>query len=251
MTLPPDSSPKYRDYIDAARTRAPSRQDLDAIARRVEERVEALEAAQPAQALSSTQRIAAGVLGGALVVALVIVLAPRRDSTSELSAIPSTSDSRETMENVETTDSTDSAALDPSPPSMEPEEQPDEMRLETALPQLPREPRPPRNASRSPESRREVELHGASEIALIEAAEAALLTHPRRAFELVTEHERAFPHGGFVEEREVLAVDALSRLRRTEAARTRAERFQRQHPNSAYTRRLERILSRMESGGAP
>lgn len=243
MSSPGDSGPNYRDYIEAARTRAPGREALSAIARRVEEQVKA--PVEPARAASSTLRISAAVLGGALVLALVIVVAPREEPPARLPESPSLPDSTREPSIVP-----DGSALDRSAPRSEPDPS-DEVAPPSESPEPEeRSPRPRlhRNASRHSE---EGESRGTSEIALIEAAEAALSVRPQRALELVTAHERAFPRGAFVEEREVIAVDALSRIGRIEAAHARAERFRRQHPESAYTRRLDRILARLPAEGAP
>ncbi len=241
MSLANDPGPKYRDYIEAARARAPSREALSTIAQRVEERVKA--PAEPVQAARIATRTSVAILGGALVIALVVVFAPRDESPAQLPEIPSSPSSTESPISIEP----DGASLDRSASPSEPDP------VDRAIPSPEPEersvrPRPHRNASRPSE---EEEPRGASEIALIEAAEAALAVHPRRALELVTAHERTFPRGAFVEEREVIAVDALSRIGRVESAHARAERFRRQHPESAYLRRLDRIIARTPSGGVP
>lgn len=77
----------------------------------------------------------------------------------------------------------------------------------------------------------------ADENALITRAQSALARgRAGEALEAVREHERDFPRGRFVEEREVLAIQALARSGRAEQASARAERFYRRYPSSMLTR---------------
>jgi hypothetical protein len=69
---------------------------------------------------------------------------------------------------------------------------------------------------------------------------------PGGALALLSAHERAFPRGGLVLERELLAVDALLRLGRRADAEARARSLRARAPGSLYTRRLEHLL-----GSAP
>lgn len=99
----------------------------------------------------------------------------------------------------------------------------------------PPEPRP-EVAAPSPEA----------EIAILRRAHAALRQgRPAQALELVAEHERA---GGtqLVQERERIAVEALHRMGRTDAARARARRFLERFPGSSYAPRIRAIM-----GGEP
>ena len=68
---------------------------------------------------------------------------------------------------------------------------------------------------------------------------AALRTDPERALRLVTEHEARFAGGSLVPEREVLAIEALRSLGRTQEAETRLQRFQARYPNSLHLQRLQ------------
>jgi len=74
---------------------------------------------------------------------------------------------------------------------------------------------------------------------LLREARGILPSNPRGALALTEEHRQRFPRGVLVQEREVVAVDALRRLSRGEEARTRAERFLSRWPNSAHRPRLE------------
>lgn len=89
------------------------------------------------------------------------------------------------------------------------------------------------------------------EIDLVRGARAALDASPESALASVTEHERLFPDGVFVQEREVIAVEALVRLGRVDAARSRAERFLAAHPGSSHAPRVRRLVGQSGSGGIP
>lgn len=84
----------------------------------------------------------------------------------------------------------------------------------------------------------------ATELELIGKAERALHSDPTGALRLAKEHARLFPRGLLTQEREVLAIDALSRLGRLDEARTRADVFTRSYPSSPHNQRLRRLLHR-------
>ncbi|HJL14724.1 MAG TPA: hypothetical protein RMH99_03655, partial [Sandaracinaceae bacterium LLY-WYZ-13_1] len=84
-----------------------------------------------------------------------------------------------------------------------------------------------------------------SEAELLARAQAAVARSPRRALHWTARHRRAFPAGALTQEREVLAIDALSRLGRQSSARPRAEAFLRRHPRSAHAGAVRRMLARM------
>jgi len=97
----------------------------------------------------------------------------------------------------------------------------------------------PSNASGSAHRR---SLDSLSEPDLLGQAQAALATDPGRSLSLAAQHSRRFPHGVLAQEREVIAIEALSRLgRRTEAA-ARAERFLQAFPASAHRSKIESII---------
>jgi len=77
------------------------------------------------------------------------------------------------------------------------------------------------------------------EDALLEQARRALGSDPRRALSLAREHETTYPGGVLAQEREVIAIEALRRLGRTDEAERRRERFERLFPQSAHRRKLE------------
>ena len=92
----------------------------------------------------------------------------------------------------------------------------------------------PRAAS-SPPSRE-------GEFAFIKRAQDALASDPSRALSIAEEHARTFPAGEFVQEREVVAVQALARLGRTTEAKSRANALLARFPRTPYVPRLEREL---------
>ncbi len=82
-------------------------------------------------------------------------------------------------------------------------------------------------------------ISGLNEVALLDLARSALGTDPRRALWLTQEHIRRFPHGALVQEREVIAIEALSRLGQTDAARSRGNEFERRYPGSAHQPKID------------
>jgi hypothetical protein len=84
----------------------------------------------------------------------------------------------------------------------------------------------------------------ARERALLDVARAAA-SHgePAQVLAVVAQHRAQFPHGRLSEERDALAIRALSSLGRTAEARTRAEAFRAAYPNSFLIPALESALS--------
>ena len=66
---------------------------------------------------------------------------------------------------------------------------------------------------------------------------------PSRALRLVDDQARLYPNGTFVQEREVLRIDALTALGKKDDAHDRARAFLAQYPDSPHRVRLERMLS--------
>jgi hypothetical protein len=77
------------------------------------------------------------------------------------------------------------------------------------------------------------------EFQLIRAARAALPTDPARALSLARTHEKKFPNGVLVQEREVIVISALKKLGQTGEADTRADEFKKAHPNSAHNPKFD------------
>ncbi|HMA91716.1 MAG TPA: hypothetical protein VKP30_03475, partial [Polyangiaceae bacterium] len=82
----------------------------------------------------------------------------------------------------------------------------------------------------------------ATEATLLDAARAKLRTDPKRAVELTREHARRFPNGVLVQEREVIAIEALRRLGQDDAAKKRGEDFNQQYPDSAHQSKIGQTL---------
>jgi hypothetical protein len=78
-----------------------------------------------------------------------------------------------------------------------------------------------------------------SEVQLLEQARLTLKSDPNRALQRANEHARRFPRGVLVQEREVLAIQALRRLGRDAEAERRAEAFAKAFPGSAFQRNLK------------
>jgi hypothetical protein len=81
-----------------------------------------------------------------------------------------------------------------------------------------------------------------AELALLGRAQALLGRDAHGTLALLAEHTRSYPRGVFREEREVLALEAESKLGRKAAAVARAERFVAEFPRSAHARRVRSLL---------
>jgi hypothetical protein len=77
-----------------------------------------------------------------------------------------------------------------------------------------------------------------SESALLERARQALKSDPQAALALTKQHRRLYPRGVLVQEREVLAIEALSRLKREDEAKRRAGDFKESYPDSAHREKV-------------
>jgi hypothetical protein len=86
----------------------------------------------------------------------------------------------------------------------------------------------------------------ATELDLLQRASDALRTAPETALALADDHARRFPSGALSQEREVIAIEALARLRRMDEARDRGVRLLRVWPNTAHAPRVRALLE----GGA-
>jgi len=109
---------------------------------------------------------------------------------------------------------------------------------------------PARNqgAEPSPESSSRAAVGSRDEFALLARAQAALAPNPGLALALASDHERKFPNGALVQERELVAIGALLRLGRRAEASARAARFHRQFPTSVHGRRIDVLIGSEPSG---
>lgn len=77
-----------------------------------------------------------------------------------------------------------------------------------------------------------------SEADLLNRARTALKTDPKHALGLTRQHKQLYPNGVLSQEREVIAIEALSRLNEKNAAEERADRFEKQYPDSAHQEKV-------------
>ena len=82
-----------------------------------------------------------------------------------------------------------------------------------------------------------------TEGALLLRARQELSSDPSGALALTQEHARRFPSGTLVQEREVLAIEALARLGRSPEARRRFDAFRARFPQSPHVARLSALVS--------
>jgi hypothetical protein len=80
------------------------------------------------------------------------------------------------------------------------------------------------------------------ELSLLQSARRILLADPERALALTDEHRATYRDGMLVEERELLATEALLRLGKRSAASERAQTFRRMFPRSVHNTRLDALL---------
>ncbi len=80
------------------------------------------------------------------------------------------------------------------------------------------------------------------ELALLEQAQRVLREDPRRALSLAERHRARFTRGQLVQEREMLAIEALLRLGRERQGRRRAVAFEQRHPQSSHLPRLHDMV---------
>ncbi|HMJ10048.1 MAG TPA: hypothetical protein VK524_01520 [Polyangiaceae bacterium] len=89
--------------------------------------------------------------------------------------------------------------------------------------------------------------HPEREIELLQRAQAALDADPATTLALAREHLRAHPDGVFAQERELLAIEALLKLRQRARAVERAQAFVQRFPASPHGRRVRALLERSHS----
>ena len=82
----------------------------------------------------------------------------------------------------------------------------------------------------------------ADEAKLLENARSALASDPARALQIAERHAQMHPQGQLTAEREFIAVEALLRLGRRQAAWQRAQPWLQRAPNSLYSKRLRELF---------
>src|SRR5690606_877739 len=65
---------------------------------------------------------------------------------------------------------------------------------------------------------------------------------PKRALALTREHKRLYPNGKLSQEREVIAIEALSRLDQKNRAQQKATEFSEKYPESAHPKKVDTTL---------
>jgi len=85
------------------------------------------------------------------------------------------------------------------------------------------------------------------ELTLLQSSQAELDRDPAAALALAERHARDYPRGVFAQEREILAIEALLKLKRQQPALARAETFIRSYPDSPHARRVRALLERSRS----
>lgn len=123
---------------------------------------------------------------------------------------------------------TSEAALPPSASASVVEEAPPPAATSV---QAPVRPKPAPTASAPPEATLLARAH--AELLRGSAADALATTN---------EHAKAYAHGAFAQEREVIAIEALVALGRRDEARRRAAAFGVDYPGSSHAARISRIL---------
>ncbi len=81
------------------------------------------------------------------------------------------------------------------------------------------------------------------EVELLSRAERLLRSEPSTALRLAEQHAKRFRASLLGQEREAVAILALSKLGRIDEARARERAFERTYPASPHTRRLRRAVS--------
>jgi hypothetical protein len=104
-----------------------------------------------------------------------------------------------------------------------------------------REPRPLSKPAVQPDA---VADRKPSEASLLDAARKALQSNPKQALALTDEHRALYPNGMLVQEREVIAIEALRRMGATDAADQRNRAFGAAYPTTIHGREVQ-----TESGG--
>jgi len=130
---------------------------------------------------------------------------------------------------------------------------PDSLAVEAVAPPAPPAPAPPRvsepnaaSTSGAPKSPAKIATGPATEgdeLMLVGRAQDALHGRPAEALALCREHERGFPSGHFVQEREAIAIEALVYQKRIAEAERRWKSFERAYPTSSHRSHLAALFT--------
>jgi cytoskeletal protein RodZ len=80
-----------------------------------------------------------------------------------------------------------------------------------------------------------------SEASLLSQAQRALKSDPARALAITRQHKRLYPTGALSQEREVIAIEALSRLNKKGSAQQKADAFKEKYPESAHQKKIDTL----------
>lgn len=200
----------------AAESDVPSARELQGLAARLGPALDV----EPATSAAPSGFSKLGALGGAAAVLAIIggyllSRGPARVEVAPVPAAPSVS--------AQPSQESEIAPAPPTAPALEP-------------PASRREEVKPPTASAKPAAQKP------DEAALLEQARRALATNPTQALALTRRHQALYPHGALVQEREVIAIEALRRLGRGGQASERANSFEKSFPDSAHRRAVEKGL---------
>jgi outer membrane protein assembly factor BamD (BamD/ComL family) len=82
-----------------------------------------------------------------------------------------------------------------------------------------------------------------SEMTLLERARILLgSSQPKQALELAEQHRRKYPNGMFVQDREIITIQALCELGRIKEAKVRLQQFDKTFPNSPNRTRVHDMV---------
>jgi hypothetical protein len=218
--LDPASSapPELRALFEAGAADLPNDAQLAALAARLGPVLAPNAGPTAASGTATGVKVGVGLAAVIGAVGLVVGLRGKPDA-------PPRSDSARTVPSAAPTPSPA-----PSPPAQAPEET-------SAAPSAPASEGPAASAAHptiSPAFR-----PAESEAEFLERARGALAKSPAQALALANLHRSRFPGGVLAQEREVIAIEALKRLGRTEEATRRAADFARRYPGSAYRLKLD------------
>lgn len=105
-------------------------------------------------------------------------------------------------------------------------------------------PVPSSSAIRGPTATASPKSPRPSEDELLARARGRLQASPAAALSSTEDHARLYPRGQLVEEREVIAIDALVRLGRRAEAEARARSFLATHPQSIFRTKVTQLVGR-------
>lgn len=242
----PSSEPELSDFMRALRAEMPSPDVIDSLARSVEARVQGGGGGGPGRSGFRSTPWNMATIGLVVTVIGVLGLLGVVVLREEHPVDPPRRTAEATQEPLQVVVSP--PAEPPSAPVLS--ETPREASPRRAQPRRgarearEREVPPPETSPSPPPSEAPNEPPSAeTEIALLARARHALRRDPAHTLTLTEEHRARFSDGQFIEEREVLAIDALIALSHRSRAEARAARFYERFPNSVHRRHVEEALA--------